>query len=97
MRSVINKEKTHKTLFINPGSIGQPRNLNSNAQFCVIDTMTQSVDFCSLKYDIERESKLYTNEIDSYYRDRLYKGIWEYVMNCVVFSQTEKGDLLWQN
>ena len=75
LRSIINKERAHKTLFINPGSIGQPRNLNSNAQYCVIDTITQSVDFCSLKYDIERESKLYTNEIDSYYRDRLYKGI----------------------
>jgi len=75
LRNFINKEKTHKTVFINPGSIGQPRNLNPNCQYCVIDTLTSSVEFHSLNYDIQTEARLYKNEIDLYYRDRLYKGI----------------------
>ena len=74
LRAIINSEKTHKTLFINPGSIGQPRNLNPNAQYCVIDTLTSSVIFHSLNYNIEEETKLYNNEIDLYYKERLFKG-----------------------
>lgn len=74
LRTIINKEKTHKTLFINPGSVGQPRNLNPNTQYCVIDLNNSSIEFHSLDYDIETETKLYKNEIDLYYRDRLYKG-----------------------
>ena len=75
LRDVINKEKKQKTLFVNPGSIGQPRNLNPNTQYCVIDTTTSSIHFHSLKYDIKTETNLYKDEIDLYYRDRLYQGI----------------------
>lgn len=75
LRMVINENKTHKTIFINPGSIGQPRNLNNNAQYCIIDFETSSVDFNSVKYDILTEQKLYNGEIDEYYKTRLSLGL----------------------
>lgn len=74
-RTTINQDKSHKTLFINPGSIGQPRNLNNNAQYCVIDFETSSVCFNSVKYDILTEQTLYNGEIDEYYKKRLFLGI----------------------
>lgn len=74
LRTVINEDKTHKTLFINPGSVGQPRNLNNNAQYCVIDFRTSSIDFNSVEYDIPSEQILYNNKIDEYYKNRLLQG-----------------------
>lgn len=75
LRTVINENKTHKTLFVNPGSVGQPRNLNPNAQYCVIDFGTSSIDFNSVAYDIIREQTLYNGEIDEYYKTRLSFGL----------------------
>lgn len=66
--------KNHSTLFINPGSVGQPRNLNPNTQFAVLDTVDKSVVFESLSYDINAEYKLYDGSIDSYYAERLLTG-----------------------
>lgn len=41
-----------KTVFINPGSVGQPRNLNPRAQFAVLDTQTGEVLMKKVDYDI---------------------------------------------
>ncbi len=75
LKTVINSNKTHKTLFINSGSVGQPRNLNPNAQYCVIDLDSLSVFFHSIPYDIETEQNLYSGQINDYYKIRLRKGV----------------------
>ena len=64
-----------KTVFINPGSVGQPRNHNKRAQYGIFDTKTESMEFCAVSYDIEAEQSLYTEEIHSFYKERLARGI----------------------
>lgn len=64
-----------KTVFINPGSVGQPRNHNPRAQFAVLDFDTGAVMFQNVAYDIKREQAAFTEEVDLFYRDRLERGI----------------------
>ena len=67
--------KTKKTTFLNPGSVGQPRNRNPHTQFMELDLNTGSVFFHALSYDVVAEMKLYKGEIDSYYGNRLLGGM----------------------
>lgn len=64
-----------KTVFINPGSVGQPRNQNNNAQFAVIDFDTEEVIFPKVKYDIVSEQKSFSEEVDAFYKERLTEGV----------------------
>lgn len=64
-----------KTIFINPGSIGQPRNHNPHAQFGILDTETTSYEHICVPYDIVHEQSFYTEEVDIFYKDRLTNGI----------------------
>ena len=64
-----------KTIFINPGSVGQPRNINPCAQFGILDTETTEYEHICVPYDIKAEQGLYTDEVDLFYRDRLTLGI----------------------
>ncbi len=64
-----------KILFINPGSVGQPRNQNNMAQYAVLDTGTEEVCMCKARYDIEREQDAYHGQVDDFYRERLGLGI----------------------
>lgn len=64
-----------KTVFINPGSIGQPRNHNPRACFAVLDIVSNSVYFDNTEYNIEFEQKLYHTDIDEFYKTRLEKGV----------------------
>lgn len=64
-----------KVIFINPGSVGQPRNLNNRAQFAVLDIQTEKVVFDKAVYDISKEQESYTGMVDTFYRDRLEMGI----------------------
>lgn len=64
-----------KTIFINPGSVGQPRNHNSHAQYVYLDIETQIVHFNTVSYDIDKEMSLYSNDIDVFYKTRLKNGI----------------------
>lgn len=64
-----------KTVFINPGSVGQPRNLNANAQYVFIDFVTGETHFNSVPYNIEVEQNLFPIEIDTFYSERLKFGI----------------------
>lgn len=75
LRNVINKNKLHRTIFINPGSVGQPRNLNPCAQYCIINLKNSEVFFNSVRYDINLEQSFYKGEIDEYYKNRLVNGI----------------------
>lgn len=64
-----------KTVFINPGSVGQPRNHCPLAQYALLDTETGGVSMIRLEYDIEKEQKCFSDETDIFYKERLTKGI----------------------
>lgn len=64
-----------KIIFINPGSVGQPRNQKSMAQYAVFDTDTEEVCLCKVSYDIELEQSAYHGQVDDFYRERLGLGI----------------------
>ena len=64
-----------RTIFINPGSIGQPRNHNPYAQYGIFDTVTGNYEHRSVWYDVETEQKLFSDKVDSFYKTRLTLGI----------------------
>ena len=64
-----------KTIFINPGSVGQPRNQNAMAQYAVFDTDKEEAYLCKVSYDIELEQSAYHGQVDDFYRERLGLGI----------------------
>ncbi len=70
--SVMRNKK--RTVFINPGSVGQPRNHDSHAQYAVLD-FQNGVMMRSVEYDIRFEQSLFTDEVDRFYRDRLERGV----------------------
>lgn len=61
--------------FINPGSVGQPRNQIPHAQYAVMDTATMQVDLRCVPYDVEAAMLLYHGQVDDFYRARLENGI----------------------
>ena len=71
------RERRHqkKTLFINPGSVGQPRNLTPRAQFVVFDTKTEACAFIKISYDIKKEQSYFTDKVDDFYKTRLTYGV----------------------
>ncbi len=65
-----------RTVFLNPGSVGQPRNHNPRAQYLFVDFEAEIFHFNSVKYDVEHEQSLYAGtNIDSFYKTRLKNGI----------------------
>lgn len=70
-----NRETGQHTTFINPGSVGQPRNGNPNAQYAVLDLKNGEVTFHAIPYNIAMEQMLYDGSIDSFYCERLSKGV----------------------
>lgn len=64
-----------RTVFINPGSVGQPRNHNANAQYVYLDFESGETHFNSVLYDYEEEQKLFPEVIDKFYSERLKYGI----------------------
>jgi len=64
-----------RTVFINPGSVGQPRNHNPRACYAVIDTEAEWVHLNNVIYDIKAEQALYGKNVHDFYRTRLEKGI----------------------
>lgn len=67
-----NKKIVH---FINPGSVGQPRNHNPNAQYAIIDIKDMSVSLNAVNYPRKKAMDLYDGSVDDFYRKRLEKGI----------------------
>lgn len=63
-----------KTVFINPGSVGQPRNHNPKAQYAILD-FEVGIFLCGVDYDIVLEQSLFNSEVDPFYRERLKKRI----------------------
>lgn len=64
-----------KTIFLNPGSVGQPRNHNACAQYLYIDLEQELVHYNKVDYDIEGEQSLYPANLDQFYKERLIRGI----------------------
>lgn len=64
-----------KTIFINPGSVGQPRNHNPYAQYVYVELMSGAIHYNAVPYDVEAEQKLYPDFLDSFYKERLVYGI----------------------
>ena len=64
-----------KTIFANPGSVGQPRNHNPKAQYLYMDLEAMTFTFQTVDYDIKTEQNLYPTEIDSFYKERLSIGV----------------------
>lgn len=64
-----------RTVFINPGSVGQPRNHNPNAHYAVLEPESMTVQMKTVAYEIEQELALFTEEVDDFYKERLKRGI----------------------
>lgn len=64
-----------KTIFINPGSVGQPRNHNPNAHYAIMDMDTMSIQLNAVSYDIEYELQAFSDKVDKFYKERLIRGI----------------------
>jgi len=64
-----------KTIFINPGSVGQPRNQNPHAQYVYFELSTCRVHHNAVWYDVEAECQLYPDFLDAFYKERLVLGI----------------------
>ena len=63
------------TVFINPGSVGQPRNRNPLAQYAIWDSETGQAELRAVPYDVEKAMSLYHGQVDVFYRDRLRTGV----------------------
>ena len=64
-----------RTIFINPGSVGQPRNHCPLAQYGLLDLETGEYTHRCLEYDIEKEQALFCDKVDVFYKERLKRGI----------------------
>lgn len=64
-----------RTVFFNPGSVGQPRNHNPRAQYLYLDLLTGEAHHNAVAYDIEAEQALYDGAVSDFYRERLGTGI----------------------
>lgn len=71
----IKMRNKHAVKFINPGSVGQPRNHHSQAQYALIDIDTLSVSLRSISYEVDKAMSIYRGDIDNFYRDRLKNGV----------------------
>lgn len=64
-----------RTIFINPGSVGQPRNHNPYAQYGILDVESGDYEHRCVWYDVKEEQKLFSDNVDKFYKDRLTLGI----------------------
>lgn len=62
-------------VFINPGSVGQPRNQNPCAQYAVLYMPSKKTELRAVEYDVEYEQSLFPDELDVFYKSRLKSGI----------------------
>ena len=63
-----------RTMFVNPGSVGQPRNHDSRAHYAVFDE-ERGISLRTCDYNIEYEQSLFNDEVDDFYRARLALGV----------------------
>ena len=61
--------------FVNPGSVGQPRNQNPYAQYAVAYFPSRRIELRAIEYDVAYEQALFPDEIDVFYKTRLTRGV----------------------
>lgn len=64
-----------RTVFINPGSVGQPRNHNPRASYAILDLESGRVELRNCLYDVEKEQRRFRAGVDHFYKMRLERGI----------------------
>ena len=69
------RRNKHAVLFVNPGSVGQPRNHNPHAQYALLDLETKAVILRAVPYEIEKAMSLYDGSVDEFYKNRLKYGV----------------------
>jgi putative phosphoesterase len=47
----------HGSVFLNPGSVGQPRDGDPRASYCILDTVTMGTEFHRLDYDVDAAAR----------------------------------------
>lgn len=62
-------------VFINPGSVGQPRNHNPLAQYSILDVDSMTVQMRAVQYDVEKAMSFFDGSVDDFYRERLKYGV----------------------
>ena len=68
--------QTEKGLFINPGSVGQPRDGDPRASFALLDTEGKKVEFYRVEYDIDETAEANKRAgLPEFLSERLYSGI----------------------
>ena len=69
------EKKFSGKVFLNPGSVGQPRDNNSNASFMVFDTKNRTYSWYRVSYDVDAAAKSIKDVgLPSFLADRLYLG-----------------------
>ena len=63
-------------IFLNPGSVGQPRDGNPKASFMIFDTESREAHFKRVSYDIDKTAKAIIEKgLPRFLAQRLYLGI----------------------
>jgi predicted phosphodiesterase len=69
------KIDTGRQLFVNPGSVGQPRDGDVRASFAIWDQDRARMEFYRVEYDVERtQNKMRELQLPTYLIDRLAHG-----------------------
>ena len=68
------RRNKHAVVFLNPGSVGQPRNHNPSAQYALIDD-NACVQLRCVPYDVKKAMELYHGQVDQFYSERLEFGV----------------------
>lgn len=63
-----------RVCFLNPGSVGQPRNHSPKACYAIWDS-EMGVSLVSVDYPLDEEQALYDGSVDDFYRTRLAIGV----------------------
>jgi diadenosine tetraphosphatase ApaH/serine/threonine PP2A family protein phosphatase len=69
------EKKCGGKVFLNPGSVGQPRDGDSDACFMVFDTKNRTCSWYRVAYDVDAAAKSITEAgLPSFLAERLYSG-----------------------
>lgn len=69
-------KKIGNKLVINPGSVGQPRDGNNKASFCILDNKKLKAEIIRVKYDVKKAAdKIMKIGMPHFLAERLFEGI----------------------
>jgi len=67
--------ETDKKYIVNVGSVGQPRDSDPRASFCIYDTVKKEIEFCRVDYDWKTTSQEIINAgLPAFLANRLIEG-----------------------